>query len=113
MKKQTIKGFIGSKIDIIDDMQSKGFYLHTIYEEIKKEYPEEILFKTFKDAIYKIRSTPININIIKITEHKIEKQTIEQNEKVGEKTDNNNLSFAFTSPRTQNKKREQDENSDN
>ena len=60
MKKQTIKGFIGTKIDIIDDMQSKGFYLQSIYEEVKKDFPEDIAFRTFKDALYKIRNASKN-----------------------------------------------------
>jgi hypothetical protein len=116
MKKQTIKGFVGSKINIIDEMQSKGFYLQSIHEEVKKEYPEDIPFKTFKDALYKIRSEAKNINSIEITEPKVESKNteyLEQKNQVDEKIENNSLSFAFISPRTQNKKREQDENSDN
>lgn len=56
LKKQTILGFIKSRMDRINKMQEEGYYLQSIYEDIKSEYPEDFPFETFKVSLYRIRN---------------------------------------------------------
>jgi hypothetical protein len=89
VKKQTIKGFISTKINYIDEMQSKGFYLSVIYEEIKQEFGTDFAFKTFKDALYKIR----NASKDKIDSSKIKSIDNNKNHFEWNNTDKNDISF--------------------
>jgi hypothetical protein len=55
VKKRTITGYIRSNMTKIENMQFEGFYLKTIFEELKKDFPEDFSFKTFTDTLYKVR----------------------------------------------------------
>lgn len=63
MKRQSIVGFIRDNFSKIENMQIRGFYLQTIFEEIKKDFPEDFSFKTFKDCLYKIRKSSSTTDI--------------------------------------------------
>lgn len=85
IQKRTIAGFIRSNMDKINKMQYEGYYLETIYENIKKDFPEDFSFKTFKDSIYKIRrnsktsSKNINDNQILNQNNKFDLEKHKQN----------------------------------
>ncbi len=93
-------------------MQSKGFYLQSIYEEIKKEYPEEIAFKTFKDALYKIRNSSKKV----VSDKKnisIDSQIIDTIEKKDDDNQDINIVFPSKPAKKQRQRMEEDEDSDN
>lgn len=106
MKKQTILGFIKTRMNRIEKMQAEGYYLQTIYDELKGEYPEEFPFETFKVSLYRIRNK--NNSPLKKGEHL---SNLKVGDKKNEVSTNNTLSIGTTF--RQHLLKDYDENSDN
>lgn len=95
MKRQSIVGFIRDNFSRIENMQARGFYLQTIFEEIKQEFPEDFSFKTFKDCLYKIRKSS---NVADIKNLSIVSSSIEASKKSQISDANNKFNLPIKTP---------------